>query len=537
MKRKLILLLLALSLTMFVVVGCSNDTDTPDVDGTDTGEENGVGTDPVVGETLIVRGAGDPMSFNPNTMGDDFAYPIVQNLYNRLVKLDASKQIIPDLATDWEVSEDGKSVTFNLRDDAKWHDGEPVTSEDVKYTFETIKENPSYYMSSRLGIIDSIDTPDDTTVVLNLSQADVSIIADLGWYATFILPEHIYNNGEAWEDNAASMDPIGSGPFMYSDFKQGESITIVANPNYHEGAPKLEKVIFSIIPDDATAVQALVNGQIDVLENVPSASVDELLANDDIRMELNEYPSPMRIIFNLNDERLADVNVRRAIATAIDKEEISEKIYNGVQKPEYNMYPALIEWATNSEDTSPQYNIDEAKKILEDAGYTQDANGYYISGLTIDVFEGGGYPDAAKLMAATLEEAGIELQVQVHEFNAWNEKVSVQRDFLLELQGGFMGPDPAALQKRFGTGVGPNYGDYSNKEFDDILVEGAATGVLEERAKLYRQAQSILAEDLPYIPIVAFAGYDANNARFKNLPIDGEGKWGWAEFTFTDLAE
>ena len=252
-------------------------------------------------------------------------------------------------------------------------------------------------MSSRLQIVDSIETPDENTVVFNMNEADVSFIADLGWYGTFILPEHVFNNGQPWEENPASMEPIGSGPFKLSEFKQGESITIVANPDYHEGAPKLDKVIFTIIPDDATAVQALINGEIDVLETVPAANVDELMANENIRMELNEYPSPMRIIFNLNNDLVSDVNVRRAIATAIDKEEISEKIYNGVQKPEYNMYPSLIEWASNSEDTSPKLNIEEAKKILEDAGYTKDADGFYIRGLTIDVFDSGGYPDAANL--------------------------------------------------------------------------------------------------------------------------------------------
>ncbi len=527
MKKRLLYLSLTIVLTMSLLAGCGGKGNTPqksEGNGQDVGEK-----------VLIIRTTGDPMSFNPDTAPDDYAYAIVQNIFNRLVKLDASKQIIPDLATDWDVSEDGKTVTFNLRDDAKWHDGEKVTSKDVKYTFDTIKENPSYYMSSRLAIVDSIDTPDDYTVVFNMNKADVSFIADLGWYATFILPEHIFNNGQPWEDNPASKDPIGSGPFKLSDFKQGEGITLVANPDYHEGAPKLDKLIFTIIPDDATAIQALLNGDIDVYESVPSANVEELQANGNIRLQLNEYPSPMRIIFNLKEEKLQDVNVRRAIATAINREEISEKIFNGIQKPEYNMYPSLIEWVSNSEDIAPKFNIDGAIKILEDAGYTKDANGYYVSGLTIDVFEDGGYPDAAKLMEATLAKAGIELKVQVHEFNAWSEKVDVNRDFMLELQGGFMGPDPAALQKRLGAGQYSNYGEYNNKEFDDLLAKGAATGDQAERAEYYKKAQAILAEDLPYLPIVAFASYDANNDKFINLPIDGAGKWGWQEYTFTDI--
>lgn len=528
MKKKLLSISLIFVLIATLLVGCGNESNNE--------SENKATDGKIEGEkVIVVRATGDPMTFNPDSIPDDYAYPIVQNIFNRLVKLDASKQIIPDLATEWEVSEDGKTVTFHLRDDAKWHDGEKVTSEDVKYTFDTIKQNENYYMSSRLEIVDSIETPDDYTVVFNMNESDVSFIADLGWYGTFILPKHVFDNGQSWEENPASKEPIGSGPFKFKEFNQGESIILVANPDYHEGAPKLDKIIFSIIPDDTTAVEALLNGDIDVYEGIPAASVDELEASDYIRLVLNEYPSPMRIIFNLEEEKLQDVNVRRAIATAIDREEISQKVFNGIQKPEYNMYPSIMEWATNSEQTAPKFNIEEAIKILEDAGYKKDKDGYYVRGLTIDVFEDGGYPDAAKLMEATLAKAGIELIVQVHEFNAWNEKVTVQRDFMIELQGGFMGPDPAALYKRLGTGEYSNVGNYSNKKFDELCTKGVATGVQEERAKYYKEAQAILAEDLPYIPIVTYAAYDANNDKFINLPIDGEGKWGWSEYTFTDI--
>lgn len=524
MKRKIYILILILTFFSIIAVGCS---------GTST--ETGGGKESKNEKVLIVRSGGDPMSFNPDTIADDNAYAIVQNIFNRLVKLDSSKQIIPDLAKDWEVSGDGLAITFHLKDNAKWHDGKPVTSKDVKYTFDTIKENKTYYFNSRLDIVNSIEVPDDHTVVFKLNDPDVSFIADLGWYATFILPEHVFNNGQSWEDNPASKEPIGSGPFKFSEFKQGVNISLIPNKDYHDGAPKLDKLVFSIIPDEQTAIQALINGEIDVYENVPSSSVDQMKANGKIRMALNEYPSPARIIFNLKNETLADVHLRKAIATAINKEEISKKVYNGVQIPEYSMYPSLIDWAANTEEVSPQFNIDEAKKILENAGYKKDANGFYVTGITLDVFEGSGYPDMANLMKATLAEAGIGIELKVSEFNAWNQKVSVERDFMIEMQGGFMGPDPAALAKRYGTGVGSNYGEYSNPKFDELTAKGAATGDQEMRAQYYKEAQAILAEDLPFVPIVTYAGYDANNASYVNLPIDGAGKWGWQEYTYTDI--
>ena len=486
-------------------------------------------------KVLIVRATGDPMSFNPNTTADDNAYPIVQNLFNRLVKLDSSKQVIPDLASEWDVSEDGKKITFTLKEDAKWHDGEPVTSEDVKYTFDTIKENRTYYFSSRMDIVNSIDAPDDYTVVFNMQSPDVSFIADLGWYATFILPEHVFNTEVSWDENAASKEPIGSGPFKYGDFKQGVNVTLLPNEDYHDGAPKIDKLVFSIIPDEQTAIQALVNGEIDVFDNVPTSSVEQLKSKDNVRLELNEYPSPARIIFNLTKDEVADVNVRRAIATAIDKEEISKKVYADIQKPEYSMYPALIDWAANMEETSPEFNLEKAEKILQDAGYEKDKDGFYVSGIPLEVFEGSGYPDMANLMKATLAKAGIGIDIKVSEFNAWNQKVTVDQNFTMELQGGFMGPDPAALAKRYGTGVGSNYGAYSNTKFDELTKKAGSTGDQDLRAQYYKEAQAILAEDLPFIPIVSFAGYDANNSSFINLPIDGAGKWGWGEYTFTDF--
>ncbi len=483
---------------------------------------------------VVVRSYGDPLSFNPVSIADDNGYSIHQNLFNRLVKLDASKSVVPDLAKEWEVSDDGMKITFYLKDNAFWHDGEKVTADDVKYTMDVVLENEAYFLNASLKSVDNVEVVDDYTVVFNMKSPDVAVLGYLGWYGSFIMPEHIFNNGEAWEDNAATMNPIGSGPFKFEEFKQGESVTLVKNENYHDGAPNIDRLIFSIIPDDATAVQAFLNGEIDDLGAVPTANVEELKANPDATMVLNEYPSPMMFVFNLNNEILQDVAVRKAIAMSIDKDEISKKVYNGAQEPEYNMYPSIVEWASNSEDTSPMFDIEGAKAVLEDAGYEMDEDGYYIRGLVVDVFEGYGYPDSAKLIQASLKEAGIELEVAVHEFNAWDEKVFVNKDFIAATMGGFQGPDPAALFNRVGTGGSMNLCGYSNPEVDKMFDEALAIGDKEKRAKIYKDIQAILAEDLPVCPIVKYAGWEAYASNLKNMPIEGAGKWGWSEYTFVE---
>lgn len=529
MKKKLMALMLVAAIMM---VGCKQGGKNVDSTGsTNVGEVK-------AGGQLIVRHIGDPMSWDPDKLPDDNGYPIFQNIFNRLVKLDASKKIVPDLAESWDISEDAKEITFHLRENAKWHDGEKVTAEDVKYTFEKIKSDQAYLMNTKFQNIESFDVVDDNTITFKLKEPDISLIAELGWYSTFILPKHVLDNGKPWEENEAiTSKPIGSGPFKLEKFVQGESITLVKNEDYWEGAPKLDKVVYSIIPDDATAVQALVNGELDFLENVPSASAEQLLQDENIRMELNRYPSPMRLIFNMENEKVKDVAVRKAISYAIDKEEISKKVFHGFQKPEYSMYPSLIEEFANTKDVSPKFSIEDAVKTLEDAGYKKDKDGYYIRGLEIEVFEGGGYPDAAKLMEASLKKAGIEMKINVSEYNAWAEKVGTNHDYIMELQGGFMGPDPSALNARYGTGASNNWSQYSNPEFDKLVKEANTEPDNAKRADLYKQAQKILAEDAVFVPVIEFASYDANSKRYENLPIDGEGKWGWAEFTFTEMVK
>ncbi len=541
MKKALSLLLALMFVFSLAACAPADDEGTTDPGTTDPGTTDPGTTDPGTtepdpepeansGGTIIIRESGDPMSFVPSEAADDFAYGIVQNMFNRLTKLDASKSPIPDAAESWDVSDDGLTITWHLKDNMKWHDGEALDGEDVKYTFDYIKANETCYFSSSMSIVDSIEVVDPLTVVFNMNQADMSFIARIGWYATFIMPEHIFNNGQAWADNAAAKDPIGSGPFKFESYEQGVGTTLVANPDYHDAAPLVDKLIFSIIPDDATAYQALLNGEIDILGSIPFANTDEALSNPDLRVDQNVYPSPYRIIFNVNDPILSDLAVRQAISYCIDREDISEKAYAGIMPPEYSAYPSIVEWAANTEDVYPDIDIAMASQILEDAGYTKDADGFYVTGIEWEVFEG--MQDFANLIIAKCAEAGIDIKMNLSEFNAWAEKVGPDGNYMMESQGGFMGPDPAALYNRLGTDQSGNYAGWSNAEFDALCIEAAAEPDTAKRAELYKQAQALIIEELPAINVVGYAAYEAAAGTLKNLPIEGAGKWGWNEYTY-----
>ena len=473
--------------------------------------------------TVIVKSNGDPQSWCPSVTADDNAYNPCQNMFHRLTKMDAGKKAIPDAAESWDVSEDALTITFHLRQDLKWSDGEPLTSADVVYTFDTIKNNAAYYLSSNLQNVESFEAPDDYTVVFNMVQPDMSIVSNIGWYAGFILPEHIYNiEGVDWLDNDAAKllgTPVTSGPYKLGEYVQGQSITLVANEEYYH-VPAIKNLIYSIISDDTTAVQAVQNAEIDVLETVPTEFVDQLLADPSLNMVTNEYPSPVRIIFNCarSEKHLDDPAVRRAICMCIDRESISQKACSGIMPPETHFYPSLYSDYSNDVDVAPEYDPEGAKAVLEEAGYTPDADGNYITGLTLDAFDTGVYGDCARLIVAEMAAIGLPCELIMSESNAWSDKVGQQKNFDIEIQGGFMGPDAYALKQRLGSGTASNYGSYSNPEFDELLDTANATPDDATRQDLYKQAQTILAQDLPYVPIVGWMSYDAYAVGLINTP-------------------
>ncbi len=496
-------------------------------------------TAPAKEKVLIVRLAGEPPNLMPNTSANDYAYNIAGNVYDQLVTLDANRETIPDLASSWESSTDGCTVTFHLRQGVKWHDGEAFTSADVKYTFDYILSHDTCLMYKRFsGYIASVDAPDDYTVVFNLSKPYAAqLIGRLGYYATFILPKHKFDNGQDWNDNPCATAPIGTGPFKYEATEPGVSITLVKNEDYFQGAPNVDRLVYSIIPDTATAVQALYNGELDVMGNIPATEVDAMMANDDYTLNLSSLPSPVYLVFNFNDDVVSNLAVREAIARCVNRTEIGQKVYSGIRQPETHFYPSIISWVSCPDYPAPDFNIQEAKAILEAAGYTQDAEGYYIRGLVLDCYTTDSFPDVAKLFVASCKEAGIEVSVNASEYQAWNQKCSTEKNFQMTLMGGFQGPDVSDLSGRVGTGGASNLGSYSNAKVDALFELGMTSTDQDVRRPYYYQIQKILSEELPIVPFVQYQTYTAQASYVINTPIECAGKVSWNSYALTDIVD
>ena len=526
MKRRLALFL-SICMLAAMLLGCSttqNSTDDP---------QGSAGSDEKV---LVVRHNTEPSSLQPNKTTNDAAYNIISNIYSRLVKLDASRQVIPDLASSWETSEDGLTMTFHLVDNAYWHDGEKVTSEDVKYTFDYILNDETCLRNKIFTTyVESFDAPDDLTFVINLKSPYAgAMLGYLGYYATFILPQHLFDNGQDWDDNPYSLTPVGSGPFKYDSSVPGVSITLVKNEDYYQNEVKLDRLVFQIIPDLTTTVQALYSGDIDFTSAVPDSEVPALLENSDYTLNLSTLPSPTYMLFNFEDETLSQLAVRQAIAMCINRDEISEKVFNGIREPEWNFYPSIVEWVSNPDAPAPSYDVEGARAVLEQAGFTQDADGYYIRGLVVDCATGDSNPDVAKLIVAACQEAGIEITVNAMESQAWTAKMN-EHDFQIALTGGFQGPDVTALFARVGTDQNLNYGSYSNARVDELFTLGLNSTDNDVRRPYYYEIQEILSEELPIVPIVQYATYHVQASYIVDTPIECAGRAGWNEFAYTDI--
>ncbi|MGB3306182.1 MAG: ABC transporter substrate-binding protein [Thermomicrobiales bacterium] len=486
--------------------------------------------------TVVVAIPGEPQSFQPNFQTDDYLWPIACNIFNSLTSLDNSFNVIPELATAYEVADDGLSITFTLNPLASWHDGTPLTSLDVKYTLEQIVADKAAAAATNLAAITSVDTPDPYTAILRLSQPSASIIGFLSWYGVFILPAHIYQ-GTDWTTNPANQQPVGSGPFKFSSYSPGSSVELVANEKYFGEGPFLEKLIFNIIPDPNTQVQSLLNGEVDVLPSLPTAQVATVQATPGFKVSEKIYPSPIYFGFNCKKAPLDRVEVRRAIAQAVNRDQILETALGGLGTISDRFYPAVIEWASNPDATAPAFDVDAANAALDEAGLPLKGDSRFA--LKLYYFTGWAeVADTATVLKEQFAAIGVGLELVTLEIASWEDQVRAG-DSDLAMLGGFQGPDPANLAMRVGTDGTLNLWFYGNPEVDKLLKEGDEAGTQEERAPLYFKAQELLAQDVPVVQLVLQTSFipfiDTLSGFWTDADDPASSKVGMNRFTLTKL--
>lgn len=476
------------------------------------------------GGTLVVAITEDPGQFNPALTTSGSVHTASELMFNGLVSYDDDYAPQPDLAVSWEIEEGGALYRFTLRDDVVWHDGTPFTSNDVKFTFENVlTEFHSRTAASVGALLESVDTPDDTTVEFRFSEPYAPLLQQLDVTEAPILPAHIYEGSDI-EANPANLEPVGTGPFMFASRSPDEEIVLSKNPNYFkDGLPILDEVIMRVIPDAGSQVIALESGEVDWLWSVPGPDI-ERFRNDDDYGTLNTLVNPgganciMTVSFNLERPIFQDVRVRRAIAHALDREAFVERVAFGQGNAATAPISSGIPTAHADGLDLPHFDPEEAGRLLDEAGWPRDGDGVRTAQGVEGVEDGTPlrfgvhhFPNFApygELMKALLIEIGVDLEINALEPATLVEQVFTEREFDTNIISYCNGTDPEIGVRRMyvSSNIAPipfsNSSAYVNPEVDALFDEARNTVDPTARAALYRTLQEILVEDLPYYWLV-----------------------------------
>ena len=436
---------------------------------------------------LLIAVPDEPPSLDPTTNASAAIDQILQqNVYEGLVRVMPDGELEPDLAASFEVSSDGLTYTFSLRQGVLFHNGRPFTSADVVSTFERDRDpktghpNPSYYAQ-----IDRIEAPDAATVVFRMKDVDASFLSLLALGDSVILPSPIP------EDLASH--PVGTGPFRFVEWRTGDLLRLERFPGYYRPeVPKLERVTFRFISDPASALASLLAGDVDLIARIPAETA--LAVKDDPRFQTVAGPQNLVQLLAMNKARapFSKLEVRQAIACALDRAAIIEGTMFGYGIPIGSHLTPSSPYYVDLTGLYP-HNVDEARRLLADAGYPDGFSATLILPQNYEI-----HVRTGEIVADQLERVGIHLEIELVEWGQWLSRVFNQADYDLTVMGHVGKLDPGAMLSNYGADS-PNY--YYRRGYDDpildgLLTEGRRTVDVERRKTIYAQAQEILAREV-----------------------------------------
>ncbi len=467
------------------------------------------------------------------TEKSDAAAERVRNLiFNGLVRKNSSFDYEGELANEIKTSEDGKTITFILRDNVKFHDGKPLTSADVKYTFDELfrtKGYKSFAFFEAAGKdkppvphIASIETPDTRTVVFNLEKAALKnqLLSNL-----VAIP--IVADGSSAQLRS---QPVGTGPFKFLSFDQSQNtVDLEAYQDYWDGSPKVAKLRVKTVTD-ASALQAeLQSGGVDIApvpSNLPPDTIRQLGTLPNLNMQQFDGSNIQYIGLNTTSPPLDNIKIRQAIGYGIDREKIIKELLSGQAKIAYSILPEGS-WAYTP-GTKYNYDPDRARQLLKEAGYKNEPITFKFSS------GNAAYSSYAQAIQNMLVEVGLNIQIETLDPNTIRENLA-KGQFQMNT-GAWIGgnQDPLFLKDLFTTGKIPGEGvsccnrsRYSNSEVDKILEEAINEPDRTRAKDLYMRAWTSISNDLPLVPLWYPANMSIANKRIGNIKINASGDWGF----------
>ncbi|GAB4437902.1 MAG: peptide-binding protein [bacterium] len=497
---------LVVLLCLVLIISCQTKRELKSIETSDDRK-------PDYGDFLILGTIGDASNLIPFLASDSASHQVAELIYNGLVKYDENLNIVGDLAESFQMSDGGKRIVFKLKKGVLWHDGRELTAEDCEFTYRLITnpETPTPY-SGDFMMVKRAYARDRYTFVVEYKEPFAPALAS---WCVSIVPKHLLE-GKDVTKSPLQRNPVGTGPFIFKNWSQGEKIELKANDNYFEGRPFLNGVVFRVIPDMATMFLELKSENIDFSSLTPMQY--ERQANTDFFVsKFNKYKylafAYTYFGFNLKKELFKDIRVRRAIAYAIDKKELIKGVLLGLGVEATGPYKPDMPWYNGNVERF-DYNPEKAKKLLTEAGY-KDSDGDGIlekdgKPLRFTVLTNQGNDarvKTAEIIQRKLKEVGIDMKILVLEWATFIKEFVNKRRFDALILGWTIPQDPDLYDIWHSSKMdarGLNHYSYSNPEVDKLLELGRKTVDDKKRKEIYFEVQERIASDVPcvflYIP-------------------------------------
>ncbi len=529
-KTRIMALIMTAIMTGTLLLGC---TKTKGNEGEKPGDSNTPVVEETVEQKIVYNLGADPKTIDPQLNSAVDGSTIIHNAFEGLMREDENSKIVPGTAEKYEVSDDGTVYTFHLRKDAKWSDGKPVVAGDFEYAWKRalnpkvaaeyayqlfyIKNGAAYYNQEKVGgkVATAEDVGvkviDDNTLEVTL-ESPVPYFLSLAAFPTYfpVRKDIIEGNEEKWTLKPDTY--ISNGPFKMSEWKEKESITFVKNENYWDAKNvKLETLEVKLIDDQITYLNAFKSGEIDVIESPPQAEIPTLL--DEGTAKIYPYLGTYFYVINVSDkakdvdpkaaEALSNPKFRKALSLAIDRQLIVDKVAQGGQAPATSYVPAGILNSIGKEFqkdySSKGANIEEAKKLLEEAGYP---NGEGAPTITFTFNTDQGHQNIAQAVQDMWKtNLGINVELKNEEWAVFQD---TRNNFQYSMaRHGWIADynDPMTFLDMWTTGNGQNNAGYSNKEYDKLIAQAKVELDDAKRTELLHKAEDILMDESPIIPL------------------------------------
>jgi peptide/nickel transport system substrate-binding protein len=468
---------------------------------------------PAYGDTLVEASIGDISGLIPNITSDSSSQEIGGLIYSNLVRTDKNLRLEGELVEGWDISPDQLTIAFHVRKGVKWHDGVELTAADVDFTYRYMidPKTPTAYAES-FRQVRHAEVVDPYTYRVTYEKPYSPAL--LSW-GIWILPRHIleapWKAGVDLRTTPQSRYPIGSGPYLFQEWKTGEKVVLEANPDYFEGRPYIKRVVYRIIPDQSTIFLELKAKNIDMAGLTP-IQYRRQIDYPAFRKAFNKYRYLANgyayLGFNLLDPRFQDKRVRQAMAYAINKQEIIEGVLLGLGQAAQGPYKPGTWWYKPDVKTYP-FDPDRAKTLLAELGWTRmNSDGVLVKdgkpfSFTIMTNQGNSVrQQTAEIIQRRLKAVGIDVKIQVVDWAAFINTFIRKRQFEAIILGWGLGLDPDQYDIWTSTQTGPdqlNHISYKNPKVDELLEAGRRTFDEAKRKEIYWEFQDIMAEEQPVV--------------------------------------